>query len=851
MKPVSKLKLRLRTKILLIALGLPFTCIILFGAVSYLNIMNMGAHAEVSIRELGYYVAEYSQTTLETHAKTQLEALASDQTAFIDATLQRVITEVNYASVCASRLWNQILEEGEKHTPLLDHGKVDQGTAHFKLAPGLDRDEVERELLFMPDIMALFESIFTNTTSIVYIYIGTESGIMAMHPWQGELDDSYDPRQDAWYQRAVDAGGIQWSETFVFDGINDLMITCSTPFFGLSGEVLGVVGMDVNIQPIVNKVLKTSVGVEGYAFLMEKSGNLIVRPSLKPQDKRWDESFSTKNLMITENADLKAIAENMAAGRKGLSKCRFEQVNKYIAYAPLASIEWSLGLVMPSDEITTPILTSIKGIADIISRFNSRSEEEIKSARISFVLLFLTVIVIAAFFGVRQANKLTEPILALARGAKVIGGGKLDHIIEIRTGDEIEGLADAFNKMAEDLKIYVEESNKRAASKERIEQTKLIFSGLRSPEENEYSFDPLVPYMRGQEFKKDEVVFNKGDQSDKLYYIQKGSVRIVEINKRLSEGNIIGEMGFFRPSKNRTMTAVCETDAVLLHITHDALLDVYYQDPTVGFNFIPLITHRLIENMKAETKKKERIESELRIARDIQASSLPRVFPAFPDRKEFDVYACMKPAEEVGGDLYDFFFIDDHRLCFLIGDVSGKGVPAAIFMMTTKTLLKTETMRGRSVDEVLRTVNNIIASENDTSMFITLFYGILDTRSGELVYGNAGHNRPLLCRAGQGFSFIFPKANFVLGPMEGTEFEFESLKLEPGDTVFLYTDGVTEATNSDGQLYSDERLHQTLSGLKGKDVSGMIAGVNDDLEVFTRHALQYDDITMLAVRYNG
>ncbi|MFH1487591.1 MAG: PP2C family protein-serine/threonine phosphatase [Pseudomonadota bacterium] len=211
----------------------------------------------------------------------------------------------------------------------------------------------------------------------------------------------------------------------------------------------------------------------------------------------------------------------------------------------------------------------------------------------------------------------------------------------------------------------------------------------------------------------------------------------------------------------------------------------------------------------------------------------------------------MVPAKEVGGDLYDFFFIDEDHLCFIIGDVSGKGVPAALFMMTTKTLLKTETLRGLPLEKVLYDVNNIIASENKTAMFITLFCAVLNTKTGEIEYANSGHNRPLVCRQGSEFEYIFPKANFVLGPMEDMTFTSEKLELRPDETIFIYTDGVTEAMNYQEEFYSEERLRKTLTGLKDQNVEDMLKGISKDLGKFVQFAPQYDDITMLAVKFNG
>jgi sigma-B regulation protein RsbU (phosphoserine phosphatase) len=242
----------------------------------------------------------------------------------------------------------------------------------------------------------------------------------------------------------------------------------------------------------------------------------------------------------------------------------------------------------------------------------------------------------------------------------------------------------------------------------------------------------------------------------------------------------------------------------------------------------------------------------LRIGRDIQNSVLPRTFPAFPHRKEFDIFALMEAAKEVGGDFYDFFFINEKKLCFIIGDVSGKGVPAALFMMITKTLLKTIALRDLSPEEILFNVNKIVASQNERSMFVTVQCAILDTETGELKIGNAGHNPPLIGKGnGQGYEFITLPESIVLGPMEDVTFSSVTVMLKPADIIFLYTDGITEAMNPQSEIFSDDRLKTTLSSLTGSNVTDIVCGVRDEIKKYAREAPQSDDITIVALQYKG
>lgn len=257
-----------------------------------------------------------------------------------------------------------------------------------------------------------------------------------------------------------------------------------------------------------------------------------------------------------------------------------------------------------------------------------------------------------------------------------------------------------------------------------------------------------------------------------------------------------------------------------------------------------------IRELTETTAAKERIQSELRVATDIQTSLLPRIFPAFPDRPEFDIYATMDPAKEVGGDFYDFFFVDENQLCFLIADVADKGVPAALYMMVAKTLLKSEAQRLLAPDEILGTVNNILAADNENCMFVTVFCAILDTRTGEVRFANAGHNPPLVGGA-DGFAYLTPKVGFVLGPIPDSPYERQSLTLQPGETLFLYTDGVTEAKSPTDELFGEGRLLASLHQSPAGDLRTMIHFIRNEVQEHASGAPQSDDVTMLAVTYRG
>ena len=246
-----------------------------------------------------------------------------------------------------------------------------------------------------------------------------------------------------------------------------------------------------------------------------------------------------------------------------------------------------------------------------------------------------------------------------------------------------------------------------------------------------------------------------------------------------------------------------------------------------------------------------RIDAELALAKDIQYSAIPSVFPPYPDRNEFEIWGCMETAREVGGDFYDFYFVSEDTLAFVIADVSGKGVPAAMFMMRSKTLLKNCAESGMSVEEVLTAVNDKLCASNDAGMFVTAWMGYLNVKTGEIVFANAGHNPPLLKHADGSCEFLKSRPNLVLAGMEGVRYRRCEVILQPGDAIFLYTDGVTEAVNVENELYGDPRLIETLDHCGNIPVSALCECVIGNVRAFAGEAPQADDITMLCLKWGA
>ena len=258
-----------------------------------------------------------------------------------------------------------------------------------------------------------------------------------------------------------------------------------------------------------------------------------------------------------------------------------------------------------------------------------------------------------------------------------------------------------------------------------------------------------------------------------------------------------------------------------------------------------------IRNLLTVTSKNERIAAELSLATRIQMSMMPHIFPPFPDKDEFDVFATVTPAKEVGGDFYDFFLIDEDHLCIVMADVSGKGIPAAMFMMISKIILQSNAKMGQSAAEVLTKTNETVCSNNPEEMFITIWLGILELSTGKLTASNAGHEYPVLKKPDGGFELLKDIHGFVVGGMEGVKYRAYELQLEPGSELFLYTDGVPEATDAENNMFGIDRMLEALNEDPNSAPEQLLKNVRSAVDNFVKDAEQFDDLTMLCLKYKG
>lgn len=353
-----------------------------------------------------------------------------------------------------------------------------------------------------------------------------------------------------------------------------------------------------------------------------------------------------------------------------------------------------------------------------------------------------------------------------------------------------------------------------------------------------------------------EVVFEAGEDivtygaepEDGMYIITEGHTDVLngqgEFVNKLGKGDFIGELGLINDDK-RGATVRATNRVVCANISKELFFEVANRNKKIYGMFMNML-YRKTEKLVAE---QERIKSELAIATKIQVGCLENDFSSFNELKDVYITADMRPAKEVGGDFYDVFMVDDTHLCFAIADVSGKGVPAALFMSMAKIHIKNYASLGLPLDEVAFRVNNQLCYKNEEGMFVTAFICVLNLETNEMKFINAGHNPPFLMKNGEAFVMMKPKANLVFGMMEDIPYQEQSLTLEKGDVIFLYTDGVTEALNAGNELFGEERLEKALNAHSTNiDASNaFMKHIYDEVDAFANGVSQADDITMVCL----
>lgn len=697
----------IRKKVRRVVLAISMAALLAATAVSIMSMLRIQTTVVAGGKQLGETAARDSEQALLAQMENSLLSLVESKAEIADANLGKFSDYINLFADYANELYRH--PENYKPLAVLPPDAANAGVPvmqRYLSDSAITLDAVWDEVQLLGNMANVFApALAENRNMITTIYVGTASGALLSYDTGSDLADTDAPEEyhyfadSSWYPLAREAGKAVFTDTYLDGYGRGLTISCAAPFYDADGSFAGVVCMDILISDLNNTIINTDIGANSYAFLLDAKGNIIASPYME------QDSEDYINIFNDADAPAHSIADQIMSEQSGITQ---NDADVYFAHTPIRSADWTLAIHVPSSDITAPVVKIRNTISSDTATTAAAMQNSFMTAILVFAVAFAAIIAVVIFFSNRFSRRITSPLMELNEGVRVVSSGKLDYFIDIHTGDELETLANSFNKMTKDL------------------------------------LDQMI-------------------------------------------------------------------------------------------------------NLRRVTAEKERIGAELGVATHIQASMLPCIFPAFPGRAEFDIYASMQPAKEVGGDFYDFFLVDDNHLAMVMADVSGKGVPAALFMVIAKTLIKNIAQTGLGPKEVLEKANNQLCENNEAEMFVTVWLGILEISTGKMICANAGHEFPSVQRANGDFELIRDKHGFVLAGMEGSKYKEYEITLEKGDRLFVYTDGVAEATNAADELYGTDRMIDALNRNKDASCEALLHHMKEDIDLFVGDAPQFDDITMLSL----
>lgn len=719
----------IRRKITTLLLGMVTVSVMLSGAVSLWGLLSMKRLSADSNSRLGQTAAEDAERALESLAVQNLQTTAKERAAYIEEKFKEVAAYVHGMAEAAENIYEHPEQYPDREVALPLKGSKTlapqllwSGELAKREGGGSPQADVvppfTEEILKLGNMQDMLVQYNANNDMVSSVYIATKSGwtiqadYIAARKYQGGLEtpDYFEAQKRQWFQRAVSAkeGQIVYSDVLRDINGGGNCIVCAEAVYA-GGKPVAVAGVGSYLDTVNEAVLNTVIGATGYAFLIGKNGQILVSP------KTEGETAATEiytDIRESKNAGLAAVCAKLLSGDSGAEQITLDGTEVYLAYAPLENMGWGLVTVMDVEEVVAPASESQNRILLLAGEVSESQDETIRRIFVLLAGIMMAALSAICLSGAVFSKRLTDPVHTLANKVARMDGGNLDVPIRLKTGDEVEELANAFNKMAVKMKAY-------------------------------------------------------------------------------------------------------------------------------------------IGHLAEATAEKEHIRTELSLASSIQADMLPDSGCAVREWEEVSIYASMTPAKKVGGDFYDFFRIDTRHLAVLTADVSGKGVPAALFMVVAKTLLQSLVTESGTLAEAVSEVNQKLCGGNRNGMFVTAWIGVLDMCSGELTYVNAGHNPPLFGSREKGMEYVRESGGPILAVMEDAAYEQKTLRMSPGDTLFLYTDGVTETNDINGGLYGEERLSNLLQIGTWDSPAELAEAVHEDIRNFQGEAEQFDDITMLALHYKG
>lgn len=735
-----KRKHSIRSKITVLLLGMVMLSIFLSGTVSLWGLSSMKQLSADSSRRLGKTAAEDAEQALENLAAQNLQTVAEERAGYIEEKFNAVAAYVHGIAALARQIYENPEQYPDREVPLPVKGstllapqllwsesldKRAEGTAEAGFVPPFTE-----EILKLGNLQDMLVQYNANNDMVSSAYLATESGWLIQADYiagskyskDSDIPEYYEAADRQWYQRAAWAGEGQ---IVYSDVIRDIhkggnCIVCAEPVF-LRGELVAVAGVGSYLDTVNEAVLSTTIGETGYAFLIGRKGQVVVSP--KTEGETAVTAEDTVDLRNGDNEALADITADVLSGGGGLEKITLDGKEVYLAYAPLPDLGWGFVTVMDVEEVIAPAQESQNRILSLAKDVSESQNKTIRDMLASLLTVMAAVLLFICLSGTVFSRKLTDPIRTLAEEVAGIDGGRLDYRIRLETGDEVEELGNAFNRMTAQIQEYV-------------------------------------------------------------------------------------------------------------------------------------------GNLASVTTEKERIRSEIQVASRLQADMLPKAEELSGNGEQFILAASMTPAKGVGGDFYDFFLLDDGRLVLVMADVSGKGVPAALFMVVSRNVIKSrlqsmgkeqKEQREGVLAKAAEEINNTLCANNRNEMFVTVWMGVLTLSTGKLEFVNAGHCLPLICRKDGDCEYDPFLGGLVLAGMEEVRYRQSEIRMHQGDTLLLYTDGVTEATSTVKELYGEKRLKEAAEACRKKQSAPkeLLQAIWQDVAEFQKGAEQFDDITMLAVTWQG
>ncbi len=676
------------------------------------------------------FLAESMGSFTEQFAKDRLQEVTATKAQHLDRELFIVQEDVEYMA----EAMHLLLTAPDKHLPRTlpdsrQEADILSGTSYIHYSRALLQQGIQPELQAEIGLAGNFADVLKPMStsyagSRTSLYAGSKHGylicldLLAKEGRQSIFPSAeikadflahYDPRERTWYKQAEAAGKPVFSS--VYKGAEgNLDLTCAAPYYDAQGFA-GVVGISYTVEDIYQVLVADAMSHKGSSFVLDQAGRVIFSSEKEGILAAKDQG---QDIRQADESGMVEAARRMTAGEMDVMSVKIGGKAYYLAFAPLKTTGWSLGILVDTAEIMAPVEQVEGEVVTQLDFFEETVQEIMRSILWQSILLLLPIILLLMYASNLLAGRFTRPVRRLAEGAREIAAGNFDKKVEITTGDELEYLADSFNFMTDELKKYTENLAKVAA-------------------------------------------------------------------------------------------------------------------------------------------EKERSRTELEVAARIQMDMLPTNFADYAGRTDFELYALMEPAKDVGGDFYDFYLLQGRYLVVTVADVSGKGVPAALFMAKSQSVLKNCVLQSADPENmagVLEAANEELCRNNEAAMFVTAFIGVLDLQTGRFTYADGGHCPPLLGRGGA-YGFLPLKKSCVLGLME-MPYEQQCIDLKPQDTLFIYTDGVSEAMNEDYALFTEARIKDGLNGLvAGQSVADLLRQMLAVVRQYAGNAEQSDDITMLGLRYKG